>query len=27
MTPGQIAKAEALAKEMVKKNPKFMNKP
>jgi TPR repeat protein len=25
MTPDQIAKAEALAKEMVKKNPKLLN--
>ena len=26
MTPEQIAKAEALAKEMVQKNPKLLNK-
>ena len=26
MTPNQIAKAEALAKEMIKKNPKLLNK-
>jgi hypothetical protein len=26
MTPAQIAKAEALVKEMVKKNPKLINK-
>jgi len=26
MTPDQIAKAEAISKEMVKKNPKLLNK-